>query len=192
MAIAKILMPAVLRTNQNMFVQKPPVGDGGNSFKAGALVQISGGVLVAVPTTAAGLNHASQYVYGQTPDDSKAAGLKPPDAFFGENHYCFDLANAEIEMNITNAAGGVGDAVTNNGAAGPQLSAITIGAAYGIKLGGAGGTYPDVQFVNKDTIVDDGTAGNNTLVRVVGIVEGQALTDYNGRVRVKILSRCLQ
>jgi hypothetical protein len=183
-------MPAAIRTNQNMFVQKPPVGDGGNSFKAGALVQIAAGVLVAVPSTTAGLNHASQYVYGQTPDDSKAAGLKPPDAFFGENHYCFDIAPGEIEMNITNAAGGVGDAVTNNGAAGPQLSAVTIGAAYGIKFGAT--NYAVVHFVDLSKTVDDGTAGNNTVVRVVGIVEGQALTDYNGRVRVKILPRCVQ
>lgn len=188
--IAKILYPAVLRKNQNMFVQKPPVGDGGNTFPAGALVQIAAGVLVAVPSTTAGLNHASQYVYGQTPDASKAAGLKPPDAFFGENHYVFDISDCEIEMNITNAAGGVGDPTTNNGAAGPQLSAVTIGAAYGLKFGAT--NYADVHFVDLSKTVDDGTAGNNTVVRVVAIVEGQALTDYNGRVRVRILPRANQ
>lgn len=178
-----------------MFVQKPPIADGGNSFRQWALVQIAAGVLVAVPSTTAGLNHASQYVWGQTPDESKAAGLKPPDAFFGENHYCFDLADAEIEMNITNAAGGVGDAVTNNGAAGPQLSAVTIGAAYGLMLGdlaSAGVNYPGVHFVDLSKTVNDGTAGNNTVVRVTAIVEGQSLTDYNGRVRVRILPRCVQ
>lgn len=190
MAIAKILMPAAIRQNQNMFVQKPPVGDGANSFKAGALVQIAAGVLVAVPSTTAGLNHASQYIFGQTPDDSKAAGLVPPAAFFGENHYCFDLANCEIEMNITNAAGGVGDATTNNGAAGPQLSAVTIGAAYGIKFGAT--NFADVHFVDLSKTVDDGTAGNNTVVRVTAIVDGQALADFNGRVRCKILPRAVQ
>lgn len=190
MAIAKVLMPASLRMNQNMFIQSPPVGDGGNSFKAGALVQIAAGVLVAVPSTTAGLNHASQYVYGQTPDDSKAAGLKPPEAFFGENHYPWMLKDVELEMNITNAAGGVGDATTNNGAAGPQLSAVTIGAAYGLRFGAT--NFADVHFVDLSKVTDDGTAGNNTVVRVVAIVDGQSLADYNGRVRVRILPRCVQ
>lgn len=158
-----------------MHTQRPPIGDGGNSFKAGDLVQIASGVLQLVPTTTA--TASTQLVWGTTPDDSKASTDVPPVAFFGETHYCFDVTDAIIEMNITNASGGVGDATTNNGAAGPQLSAVTIGAVYGIRTDAT--NYSGVQML------DTGNT-TNTLVQVIAIAPNQSTTDYNGRVLVKI------
>lgn len=164
-----------------MHIQRNPVPDGANAFRAGDLVQISAGVLLLVPNTTA--TATTQLVWGQTPDDSKLATDVPPVAFFGENHYCFSVEDATIEMNITNAAGGVGDATVNNGAAGPQLSAVTLGAVYGIRTDAA--TYVGVQMVD---------VGNttNTLVQVIGISPNQTTADYNGRVLVRIPRAKLQ
>lgn len=173
--IAKIRRPVLLQQFGNMNIQRPPVPDGTNAFKAGDLVQISAGNLLLVPATSA--TATTQLVWGQTPDDSKLATDIPPQAFFGENHYCFDLTDAIIEMNITNTAAGVGDATTNNGGAGPQLSALVIGAAYGIRSDA-------VNFVGIQMVDVNATA--NTLVTCVGIAPNQSLADYNGRGLFKI------
>jgi hypothetical protein len=175
MAIVAIRRPVLLQQNGNMHIQRPPIGDGANSFKAGDLVQVISGALQLVPTTSG--TASTKLVWGQTPDDSKVSTQKAPDAFFGENHYCFDVTDATIEVNITNSSGGVGDSTTNNGAAGPQLSAITIGAAYAIKADCT--NYVGVQMLN----VSDTT---NTVLTVVGISPNQSLSDYNGRVLCKI------
>lgn len=164
-----------------MHVQKPPVSDGSNSFTAGDLVQVSAGLLQVVPATSG--TASTKLVWGQTPDSSKLSTDIPPVSFFGENHYCFDLSDAIIEMNITNTAAGVGDATTNNGAAGPQLSALVIGASYGIRLDAV--NYVGIQMVN----VNETT---NTLVQCVGIAPNQSLSDYNGRALFKIPKAQLQ
>lgn len=175
MALIPVRRPVLLSQQGNLHTQRPPVGDGANTFYKGDLVQVSSGSLLLVPNTSA--TASTQLVWGVTPDDSKTSTQKPPDAFFGENHYCFDVTDAIIEMNITNTAGGVGDATTNNGAAGPQLSAVTIGASYGIKTDAT--NYVGIQMVN----ISETT---NTLVQVVGLAPNQATADYNGRVLVKI------
>lgn len=176
MALAKIRRPLLLQQQGNMNVQRAPIADGANTFVAGDLVQINAsGQLQLVPNTSA--TALTKLVWGQTPDSSKLATDIPPVAFFGENHYCFDPTDAIFEMNITNTAGGVGDATTNNGAAGPQLSAVLIGASYAIKTDCT--NYVGVQMVN----ISDVT---NTVVTVVGLAPNQTTADYNGRVLVKI------
>lgn len=174
--IAVIRRPNIVQVAGNMARQRPPIGDGGNAFYAGDLVYIASGVLALVPTDGV-------LVWGQTKDDSHTSTQKPPDAFFGENHYCESVEECTIEMNITNDAGGVGDATTNNGAAGPQLSAAAIGTAYGIHAGAT--DYVGVQMVN----VEELTA---TLVTVVGYAPNQSLTDYNGRVLVRPIASKIQ
>jgi hypothetical protein len=176
MAAIAIRRPALLQQFGNMRRQRPPVGDGANSFKQYDLVQLSSGVLQLVPTTTA--TASTQLVWGQTPDDSKAAGLVPPAAFFGENHYCFDIHEATIEMNLVNGAnGGVGDATNNNGNAGVTLASYTIGAAYGIFTTAT--NYVGVQMVDTNNTT-------NTLVVAVGISPNQTTSDNNPRVLVKI------
>lgn len=173
--IAKIRRPYLIQQYGNMNTQRQPVPDGSNAFTAGDLVQVSSGNLQVVPATSA--TATTQLVWGQTPDNSHLATDIPPAVFFGENHYCFDLTDAIIEMNITNGSAGVGDATTNNGAAGPQLSALVIGASYGIRLDAV--NYVGVQMV-------DTAATTNTLVTCVGIAPNQSLADYNGRGLFKI------
>jgi hypothetical protein len=173
--IAKIRRPHTVQTNGNLFIQRPPISDSTNTFVAGDLVQISAGVLQLVPNTTS--TASTQLVWGQTPDGSHTSTDIPPTTLFGENHYCFDVTDVTIAMNITNSSGGVGDATTNNGAAGPQLSAVTIGASYGIRTDAT--NYVGVQML-------DVSNTTNTLVQVVGIAPNQSLSDYNGRVIVKI------
>jgi hypothetical protein len=179
--IAKIRRPMLVQQYGNMNTQRAPVGDGSNTFVAGDLVQLAAGVLLLVPDTTAVAT--TQLVWGQTPDNSKLATDIPPVAFYGENHYCFDLTDAIVEMNITNGgtvagktAAGVGDATTNNGTVGPQLSAVTIGAKYGIRSDA-------VNYVGVQMLWVTETA--NGWVTVVGIAPNQSLADYNGRVLVK-------
>lgn len=173
--IATIRRPLLLQQPGNMNTQKPPIGDGSNAFVQYDLVQITSGVLLLVPNTTS--TASTKLVWGQTQDSSHLSTDVPPVAFFGENHYCIDVTDQIIEMNITNSSGGVGDSVTNNGAAGPQLSSITIGASYGIRTDAT--NFVGVQMV-------DISNTTNTLVQVVGISPNQLLTDYNGRVLVKI------
>lgn len=191
MARIPIRRPLLLQQNGNMHLQKPPIADDATSlFQGGDLVFIGPGLagvpaagrLGLVPTTTA-VPAESQVVWGISPDGSKTATQVPPEAFFGENHYCFSVEDAIIEMNITNAAGGVGDATVNNGAVGPQLSAVTLGAFYGIRTNAV--NYVGVQMV-------DVSNTTNTLVQVVGIAPNQTTVDYNGRVLVKIPRAKLQ
>lgn len=189
MARIPIRRPLLLQQSGNMHLQKPPIPDGANSFKAGDLVQLTGsGQLQLVPDSTA--TAGTRLFWGQTPDDSKAATDVPPVAFFGENHYCFSLEDAIIEMNITNGgtvaaktAAGVGDATVNNGTVGPQLSAVTLGASYAIRSDAVG--YVGVQMVWV-------TETANPAVQVVGIAPNQTTADYNGRVLVKIPRAQLQ
>lgn len=172
MAVAKIRMPEVVRTKGNMFQQRPPVSDGSNPIKAGHIVVVANGVLrTAIQSDTA--------VWGQTPDDAKAPTDKPPVAFFGENHYCFDLADAEIEINVTDDTGVVG-------AGGPALSTVVIGSLACLRMGVTAG-FTDIQFAD----IKQPPVGS-TVLRIIGIPEGQAMSDTNGRVRVKILPAALQ
>lgn len=171
-----IIMPRLVRQFGNMQAQKAPISDGGNSFLAGSLVVISSAVLAAVAT-------AGVLVYGWSPDESKTATQKPPDSFFGENHYPFTLdESAELEMNVgtisTNAlvVGAANSAV--------QQSSAVIGTSYGIGRATTG-TYSGYQVV-------DTSNTTNLVFTVVGFPDNTAAADYNGLVRVKIVKACLQ
>ncbi len=177
---APILMPDLVRTPQNLFVQKPVVGDSTNTFKANALVQLSGGALVLVPTGSGGV-----LVYGITPDKSHASTDGLPDILprpigEGENHHVFSLMDGEIEINVgslsTNAL------VIGSSAAKP--SDVTIGTQYGIATA-TSGTYSGYQFL-------DPTNTTNLLLQVTGFVDGVLSDDYNGRVRCKVIPSCIQ
>ena len=184
MARINIRRPQLLSQAGNMHAQKPPVPDGSNSFSAFDLVQVNAsGQLQIVPNTSA--TALTKLVWGMTPDSSKAPTDVPPTAFFGENHYCFDLTDAVIEMNLTNAAGGVGDASVNNGNAGPTMltAGFVIGGFYGLKNDAT--NYSGVQMVN----VAETT---NTVVQVIGVAPNQTTADFNPRVLCKIPKAQLQ
>lgn len=175
---APIKMPDLVRTPQNLFVQKPVVGDASNTFKANSLVTITTGALVLVAT-------AGVLIYGITPDKSHTATETVPETLpralgSGEDHYVFSLLDGEIEINVgslsTNAL------VIGSSAAKP--GDVTIGTRYGIATA-TSGAYSGMQFL-------DPTNTSNLLFQVTGFVDGVTSTDYNGRVRAKIVPVTIQ
>lgn len=170
MANIPISQPELVRQFGNLNVQRGVMSDGASEFLAKSLVYITAGVIAAVPT-------AGVLVYGWCADKSRLATDPVPEAIFGENHWPFSLNDAEIEINITNDAEEVG-------AAGPQLSSVAIGTAYGLVRLAAGADIGK-QCLN----VEDVTT---TLLVVTGIPDGQALTDRNGRVRCKVIPSKIQ
>ena len=136
-----IIQPDLVMTPGNMFIQKPVLGDSTNTFKAGALVTNTAGVLVLIAT-------AGVLIYGQTPDISHTALETVPQAFNGENHWVFDPTGGIIEINIGHANG----TDVFIGIAGPakQRSDVVIGGVYGI-LTPTTGVYAGVQFLIRRT-----------------------------------------
>lgn len=170
-----IIQPDLVMTPGNMFIQKPVLGDSTNTFKAGALVTNTAGVLVLIAT-------AGVLIYGQTPDISHTALETVPQAFNGENHWVFDPTGGIIEINIGHANG----TDVFIGIAGPakQRSDVVIGGVYGI-LTPTTGVYAGVQFL-------DPTNTATTLFTVVGFIDNTLAVDYNCRVRVKPIASKIQ
>jgi hypothetical protein len=167
-----IQMPYLERQKGNLFIQKSPLTDGGNTFPANSIVQINSGALRAVPT-------GGVAAYGWANSPSRSATIAPPDSLplglADERHYPFDPEGAIFVLNITDASGNIGEA---NGA--PTLAEAVIGSEFGIHTATNG-----VQFVNVDETTD-------TLFKVVGWVDGQSSTDYNGKVYVQIIPSKIQ
>ena len=175
---ASILKPDLVRTAQNLFVQKPVVGDSSNTFGPNTLVTITGGVLVLVAT-------AGLLVYGITPDGSKTSTQLPPDILprpvgEGENHWVFSPLDGELEINVGSLSANA--LVTGPSAAKP--SDVTIGAQYGIATA-TSGTYAGYQFL-------DPTNTTQKLFQVTCFVDGVLSDDQNGRVRCKLIPSTIQ
>jgi hypothetical protein len=163
-----IRMPFLERRKDNLHIQKPVQPNGATAFAARSFVKLAAGILVPCVT-------ADVVCYGWSPDGSHAATDQPPAALFGQNHWPFDPKDSQFVMNITDAAGHVGQA---NGA--PQLSSAVVGTSYGL-LRDANG----FQMLNTaDT--------TNLFAKVIALYPGQALTDYNGLVLVELLPAVIQ
>lgn len=171
---ASILMPELKRQFGNMNIQRPPVSDSSNTFLAKSLVYLSSGALAAIAT-------AGVLCYGQTPDGSHLATDAVPAVLFGENHYVFSPLDAEFEINVGAVASST-DVQVGAGAKTP--GDVVIGTKYGIYVPTTG-IYAGVQFL-------DPTNTSNLLFQVVGKVDNVLDTDYNGRVRVKIVPSTIQ
>lgn len=173
-----ILMPDLVRTPNNLFVQKPVVGDASNTFLARALLTITSGALVLVAT-------GGILCYGITPDQSHAPtdGLPtilPRGLGEGENHYLFSLMDGEIEINV----GALSSNALVIGSSAQTPANVTIGAQYGIATA-TSGAYSGMQFL-------DPTNTSNKLFQVTGFVDGVGSGDYNGRVRAKLIPSTIQ
>lgn len=170
---AAILVPELVRTAGNMFIQKPVAPDSTNTFKAGALLTLTAGVLVLIASDGV-------LCYGQVPDISHAATEMPPQAMFGETHYVFSPLEGEFEINVGVVTAGA--LVIGVGAQTPAN--VTIGTVYGIATP-TSGIYAGVQVL-------DPTEITATLFQVVSKVDNVLNDDYNGRVRVKIIPSKIQ
>ena len=109
-------------TRQELLGGETGLPDGSNSFNQYTFVVLTAGFLAAVDS-------AGTSTCGLVLDASKASTLvDPPYAMFGDRHYPQSPAEGQrFAVSVTDAAGHVGEA---NGA--PQLSAVTLGASYGI------------------------------------------------------------
>lgn len=170
---APILVPEMVRTSGNMFQQKPIAPDSSNTFKAGSLVYLVAGVLTLIANDGV-------LIYGQTPDISHASTEIPPQSFFGENHYVFSPLEAEIEINV----GALSGTALVIGASAKTPGDVVIGTQYGIATPTTG-DYAGIQVL-------DPTEVTALLFQVVANVDGVLSTDYNGRVRVKIIPSKIQ
>ena len=163
-----IRMPFMERRLDNLHIQKNPLPNGATAFLARSFVKIVAGLLVPVATD-------DVVCYGQVPGPSHAVTEKPPDTLYGQLHWVFNPKDALFIINITTGAGTIGQA---GGA--PQLSAVTVGAEYGILTTGTG-----IMML----AIDEVTA---KFARVKAIYPNQALTDYNGLVLIQILDAVIQ
>lgn len=175
---APILMPDLVRQFGNMNVQKPAVSDSSNTFKARALVYLASGVLAIVPTDGV-------LCYGITPDKSHTSTETVPEILprplgEGENHYVFSPLDAEFEINV----GSLSSNELIIGASAETPADVVIGTKYGIATA-TSGDYAGYQVL-------DPTDTTNLIFQVVAKVDQVLDTDYNGRVRVKIIPSCIQ
>lgn len=163
-----IRMPMLERRLDNLMIQKGPQPNGGTAFLARSFVKLSSGVLVPCAT-------GDTTCYGQAPSASKSSTDMPPTSLHGNLHWVFNPRDAEFVVNITDGSGHLG---ASNGA--PQLSEVVVGNEYNLYTNADG-----YQMLNVD-----GT--NAKFFRVLSIYPGQALTDYNGLVLVKLLDTVVQ
>jgi len=175
MADRPILMPDLVRTPGNMFIQKPILGDAANTFTMRSLVRITAGALALCASD-------EVLVYGITPDGSKTAAQTPPESMFGENHYVFDIKDGEIEINVGHLSGTA--LVVGAASAAKTPADVVIGVAYGIAVPTTG-LYAGFQVL-------DPTEVTATLFVVVGKIDDVADADANGRVRVKPIAAKIQ
>lgn len=173
-----ILVPDMCRVAGNMFIQKPVAPDSSNSFKAGALLYLVSGVLTLIPSDGV-------LIYGQTPDIQHASTDLPPTILprpvgEGENHYVFGPEGAEFEINI----GALSSNALVIGSSAKVLADVTLGTQYGIATP-TSGAYAGIQVL-------DPTETSALLFQVTGFVDGTLSTDYNPRVRVKIIPSKIQ
>lgn len=172
-------------------VQKDPVPEAGSSvWLAGTLCYTSGTGASTVLNKCAS---DAVLCYGQSPDAAKGVAatsvlLEPPRALFGLNHYCFDVRDRIIEINISNASAsganiGLTTGVTWAGG-GTNGVALAPGQQYGL-ITPTSGTYLDYQML-------DVTDTTNLLFEIVALAPGQATTDNNPRVWVKIIPTKIQ
>lgn len=170
---APILLPYLSRQLGNMNIMKGVVSDGGNSFLTQSFVYITGGNLAVVPT-------AGVLVYGQTPNPSQLSTSYAPVTLYGQNHWCFTPLDAEFDINC----GALSANAVVIGSGSQAQSTAVIGTSYGIATATAG-TYSGYQFL-------DTTNTSQLLFTVVGYPANTSPSDYNGRVRVRVITSCIQ
>lgn len=208
MPIEFVKMPSIFQegpSSNSPSVQKDPILEAGapdstgtprgtvQSWLAGSLVQE---VMIAtahrrLQRTPGGGAAPATLVYGMSPDAAKvsttpASLLQPPNALFGLNHYCFDVRDRILEINIgtaTDANLGTNVGVTYNGG-GTGGVALEPGAKYGLRVVAAG-VYTGIQILN----VADTT---NLVLEVVGIAPDKNPDNNSSRIMAKVIPTVIQ
>lgn len=136
-----------------------------------------------------GVISAGTVIYGQSPDSAVGSGAStPPSRLFGLNHFCFDVRDRILEINIANTSASGANTGGANGVtwAGGGTSGVALapGQQYGIVVP-TSGTYQGYQFL-------DVTNTSQKLFEIVALAPNQAITDNNPRVWVKVISTVIQ
>lgn len=155
------------------------IANGANAFLSNSFVFLTGASLLAAVAT------SGIAAIGLSLDASKAtAEINPPTAPYGDRHRPLNLKGQQFAISVSNLAGAIGQA---NSA--PQLSAIVLGASYGIVRIASG------VFTGYHMLAADETT--NTLFKVVDkplIYAGvaQDSTTYNPIVIVQVIDSKIQ
>jgi len=163
MASAPVTFPWLASDNGQIAVTRPQITDSSNTFAAYQFVKVSSNALAECATD-------DVVCYGLVMDPSHTSTDAPFVAPFGELHEVIDPANAQFVVNITDSSGTVGSGSTR------QID-VAIGTAYALYLGS--GDYDGIAFVDKSDTTND-------FFIVQGRYEGDASTDFNGRVYVSL------
>lgn len=190
MAIAALIAAPYIRqedgANEPSVQKDPQMEASSQAWIAGALVYTSGtGASVVLNELAT----AGTLIYGQSPDSAVGSGdTKPPNRLFGLLHYCYDVRNRIIEINIASATATSSTIGTTSGVTwaggGTNGVALAVGQQYGV-MNPTSGTYKGVQFLDV----------NNTtqkLFEIVALPPGVATTDNNPRIWVRAITTILQ
>lgn len=167
-----IRQPTPFNRGGNLMETKAPISCGSNTFLAGSFVKRDSSQKLAAVTT------GGTACVGWSPGPSTSSTQRRPDIFWREP-YPMNPVGAEFLCNITDASGHVGQ---SEGA--PQISEVVVGQAYGLYRW-TSGTYNGMQAVNVDET-------SNTLVEVTALGPDAESADYNGLVRVRVISSKIQ
>lgn len=188
MAIATITQPFIRMEGQGaVAVQKDAVTEAASqTWLAGSLVYTSG---TGASVVLNGLASAGTVIYGQSPDSAVGSGASvPPSRLFGTLHYPFDVRDRILEINIANTSASGAQTGTTSGVtwAGGGTSGVALapGQQYGVVVP-TSGSYAGMQFM-------DVTNTTQKLFEIVALAPGQATTDNNPRVWVKVIPTVLQ
>lgn len=198
MALIGIQMPFI-RQEDRICVQKDAVPEAATqTWLAGSLVFTSGTGASVVLTKAA---TAQPLIYGQSPDASKGSAtsaelLRPPFALFGLNHFCFDLRDRILEINISNDSASGATLGTANGPtwAGGGTNGVALAPGFfGRIVTPTSGTYVNYQFFDVGaTVPASATLVATHIFEVIALAPGQSVNDNNPRIYVKVIEARIQ
>jgi hypothetical protein len=175
MLIKPTLYARTLTNRPELLGGETGLPDSGNTLVAGQFVVLTSGALVAVAD-------GEVLSCGQVLDASKATtAIDPPYAMFGDRHFPLSLKGSRFAITVTD-----GSETLTEASGAPQLSEVTIGEKYGIKLvAGTGIHYLDVDNTTNDFFVVVEKPANFR-----GIV--QTATTYNPVVIVEVIAAAIQ
>lgn len=189
MAIARIAAPFIvseLGVNSSA-VQKAAVTEAASmAWPANSFVYTSGtGASVVLNACASDATAC----YGLCPDSAVGSGSSVvPNRLFGTQHYPFDCRDRVIEINAVGSSASGANIGTTNGVTwaggGTGGVALAPGQQYGLIVP-TSGTYVGVNFL-------DVTETTAKMFEILSLAPGQATTDNNPRVWVKILEAMTQ
>lgn len=191
MASAPIIYPRLWTSSSAAFPcpLRNPASDGSATLVAGHFVSAS---LVAGVLTLAAYVADGTGIYGLMNDPSHTSTEEAYSSIYGENHNPIDPKGAVFIMNITDASGTVGSGSTTH-------ANVTLGSFYSGFYMSSPATALGLDASDSATapVVTAGTA-TKCIFEVVGYYntsiasDGDASTDYNGRVLVRLLDSAIQ